>query len=190
MRAVGIFAAIVLGLPVLSQDVNLRTDRTPASPAWPFGPPRTRVHLEGVAMRSDGETLSIELPDQRVVRIRLDQATRYNPAASPAVIASFRVADFVGVEAEVSGNGLLEARSVSFMRPPSENEAAEVLQSPELSQPWHRNELAGAAQPPEAELRLAAIPKPDAIGSYAPEGGETDRCGPRKSATLTQSTMR
>ena len=90
VRALVFLAAAFLGQSAVSQQVVSRGDKTPASPAWPFGPPRTRVKLEGLLMRSDGETLSIALPDQRIIRIRLNQTTLYNRVGPSAALASFQ----------------------------------------------------------------------------------------------------
>jgi hypothetical protein len=159
-----ILSAYASILPACSQ---LRVPHTPASPAWPFGPPKTRVRLEGLLTRTDGETVSIELHDQRVIRFRLDEKTRYQPESQPDDLTSFRVADYVEVQSEVDGNGFLRARSVSFLRMPSRDEKAEVFQNPEMMQRWRQNQLQGTAAPSDDDRRLSAIEKPSAIGAAA-----------------------
>jgi len=50
---------------------------------------------------SDGETLSIELPDQRDVRFLLNDQTRYKPERGPDQLSEFYVTDVVRVDSEV-----------------------------------------------------------------------------------------
>ena len=61
---------------------------------------RKDIRFVGVPARSDGQTLSIQLCDTRIVRFRLDRNTRYSPAGGSAKLAAFRIADFVEVKAE------------------------------------------------------------------------------------------
>jgi hypothetical protein len=164
--ALRILAACAAVLPILSQA------RTPASPAWPFGPPKTRVRLEGFVARSDGETLSIELPDERVIRLRLDEKTQYRPETPPDNLESFRVADLVEVQSEVDGRGLLLARSIHFVRAASAEERAEVVQNPEMMHAWRRNDLRGTATPADDDRRLRKAVKPAAIDSVNETGDE------------------
>jgi hypothetical protein len=127
------------------------------------------VRLEGLLARTDGETLSIELHDERVVRFRLDEKTRYQPETPPDDLRSFRVADFIEVQSEVDGGGFLRARFVHFLRTPSGGEKAEVFQNPEMIHRWRQNELGGTAAPDDDDRRLSAIEKPGAIECIADE---------------------
>ena len=86
--------------------------QSPVSPGWPSGPPRSCVSLEGLLARSDGETLSVELPDQRVFRFRLDDQTRYKPEGPAEKLTAFHVADVVAVDAEVDSKGFRARRSI------------------------------------------------------------------------------
>src|SRR5271166_6479081 len=134
---------VTASLPAFAQETShWWSNRALASPGWPFGPPRNRVNLEGVLAHSDGETLSIELNDKRVIRFRLTEHTRYKPDSAPDKLASFHVSDVVGVDAEVDTQGYLEARSVHYVRKSSADEQAEILQCPEILQRWRANILA------------------------------------------------
>lgn len=82
--------------------------------------------MEGFLVCSDGETLSVELPDQRVIRLELGDKIRYFPDARPETLASFHMTDFVQVESEVSNKGLLIAHSVRFIRKASPEHGAET----------------------------------------------------------------
>lgn len=122
------------------------------------------VKFEGLLARSDGDTLSIELPDERVIRFQLNQLTRYTPNGPAGRLAAFRVADVVSVQAEVKGEGYLLARSVQFVRKPSAKEQAEVLQCPEVSYRWEENVIDSAIVDPVADSRrLSLVAKPAAL---------------------------
>lgn len=145
-------------------------NRASGSPAWPFGLPHTRVALEGVLAWSDGNKLSMELPDQRIIRFQLDAKTRYFPEAGAGVSDSFHMTDFVRVEAEVDDKDL-RARSVRFLRRASVAEREEILQSPEIMQPGHANLLGDRALDPATDdRRLTLVSKPEAIANYVPTG--------------------
>jgi hypothetical protein len=155
-----------------------RFEQTPASPEWPFGPPGSRVNLEGLLIRSDGETLSIELPDQCVIRFQLRERTRYKLEGPREDLTSFHMADVVKVESEVDGKGYLVARSVGFVRAASLQEKQEILQSPELRQLWAKNLLRNDGMDlPNRSLSIA--PKPNATLNReedgAPESGTAAR---------------
>lgn len=140
------------------------SQRSPASPGWPFGPPGNHVTLQGSLVRSDGETLSVELRDHRVVRFRLDERTGFKPDAPPEKLTTFRMADVVAVESEVDAKGYLRARSVRFVRRASPEERNEILESPEASQRWRENLLrSDGLELPEDERRLNLVAKPEAI---------------------------
>jgi hypothetical protein len=122
------------------------------------------VSFEGLLARSDGNTLSIELADQRVMRFRLDARTRYLPDGDSGRLAAFRVADVVEVTAEEAGKGYFLARSVRFVRKPTAEEAADILQSPEVSYRQEENAIDGAALDPAQDTRrLSLVAKPPAI---------------------------
>lgn len=144
--------------------------RPSASPVWPFGLPQSRVTMEGILAWSDGDTLSMELPDQRIIRFQSDAKTRYFPETGAGVADSFHMSDFVRVEAEVDNKGL-RARSVQFLRKASVAERDEILQSPEIMQPGHTNLLVGRNLDPAADdRRLTLVSKPEPIASYVPTG--------------------
>lgn len=148
-------AHISLGLP---------SDQTPASPGWPFGPPGNHVTLQGALVRSDGETLSVELRDHRVIRFKLNERTRYRPDGAPEKLSTFRTADVAAVESEVDAKGYLIARSVRFVRKASLEEKTEILESPEASQRWRENVLTNdGLELPEDDRRLNLVAKPKAI---------------------------
>jgi hypothetical protein len=105
----------------------------------------------------------VELPDQRVMRFRLDDQTRYKPDGPADKLTAFRVADVVAVDAEVDSKGFLLARAVRFVRKASPNEQAEILQSPEMMQRWRDNVLSSNGIDPagdDRKLGLVAKPKP------------------------------
>ncbi len=70
----GAISAFVTPAQVISSD-SLRG--TLASAAWPFGPPQSIVKFQGLLARADGETLSMELPDRRIIRFLVDRQTSY-----------------------------------------------------------------------------------------------------------------
>ncbi|HMD50098.1 MAG TPA: hypothetical protein VKG79_13410 [Bryobacteraceae bacterium] len=156
---------VTASLPAFAQETShWWSNRALASPGWPFGPPRNRVNLEGVLAHSDGETLSIELNDKRVIRFRLTEHTRYKPDSAPDKLASFHVSDVVGVDAEVDTQGYLEARSVHYVRKPSADEQAEILQCPEILQRWRANILAeNPMDTTQDDRRLRFVAKPGPI---------------------------
>lgn len=166
MRRAAAWVFVVIASPAAFGQGSFRwpSTRTPASPGWPFGPPRNRVNLEGLLARSDGETLSIELSDQRVVRFRLTEKTRYKPDDGSGDLGAFHVSDFVEVESEVDGQGYLEARTVRFGRKAAPDERAEILQCPETMQRWRENVLRGSpADGAKDDRRLSLVTKPQAI---------------------------
>lgn len=115
----------IASLPALAQvPFHWPGTRTPASPGWPFGPPGNRVTLEGLLARSDGDTLSIELSDQRVVRFQLKEKTRFKADGGAEDLTAFRASDFIEVDAEVDGQGFLDARSARFIRKSSYRRAS------------------------------------------------------------------
>ena len=163
--ATWIFLAIAFNFAAFAQAPGgLASVFTPASPGWPFGPPHRHVRLEGVLECSDGETLSVELHDQRVIRFRLDERTRYKPDAPPEQLSSFHAADVVAVEAEVDGKGYLVAHTVRFVRTGSPAEKAKILQSPEVLQRWRENLIgANGIDPAADDRKLSQVAKPKAI---------------------------
>jgi hypothetical protein len=163
------FAQATLGSPEEQITIGrpAAQSQTPASPGWPFGRPHTRVKLEGLLIRSDGETLSIELADQRVIRFRLNAKTSYFLDAKPGNLTGFHMTDFVQVDSEVESKGLLLARSVRFVRKASPDEQSEIFQSPELLARWRANVLAGTSLDPAREDRkLISVTKPEPITGY------------------------
>jgi len=163
--AICIFLATAFSFEAYAQLIFRRpSPQDPTSPGSSSGLARDRFDFEGLSARSDGETLSVELRDQRVIRFRLDERTRYKPERPPENLTSFRMTDFVGVEAEVDAKGYLVARSVRFIRRASPEEQAEILQSPELLQPGRENVLdSGGVDLPGDDRRLNLVAKPKAI---------------------------
>jgi hypothetical protein len=140
---------------------------TLASPGWPFGSPGSRFTLEGLLARSDRETLSIKLHDQRVIRFRLDEHTRYKPEGLPEKLSTFHITEFVTVESEVDSKGYLKARFVQFIRRASPEEKKEVLENPEFMQRWRENVLkSDGIDLPEDDRRLSRIVKPKPISEH------------------------
>ena len=168
MRVITWILLAAPALPAFSQALEpWSLNRALASPGWPFGPPRNRVNLEGTLAHADGETLSIELADRRVIRFRLTEKTRYKPDGPSDSLSAFRVSDIVGVEAEVDSQGYLEARAVRYMRKPTADEQAEILQSPEILQTWRTNVL--LENPMDAardDRRLSLVAKPAPIADH------------------------
>jgi hypothetical protein len=102
------------------------------------------VNFEGLLARSDGDTLSIELPDERVMRFQLNERTRYVPDGPSGRLAAFRITDVVSVQAQAESEGYFLARSVRFVRNPSPAEQAEILQCPEVNYRWEENVIGSA----------------------------------------------
>ncbi|MGA2878257.1 MAG: hypothetical protein ABSG13_04845 [Bryobacteraceae bacterium] len=124
---------------------------------------RSVVKFEGLLARSDGETLSIELPDQRVIRFQLNEHTLFTPDGPPGRLSAFRITDVVSVEAAAESKGYFLARNVRFVRKPSAAEQAEVLQCPESSYRSENNVIDNAAVDPKQDsrkLNLMAKPAP------------------------------
>ena len=167
--ATWIFLAIVSSAEAFAQlTFHLPSAETPASPGWPSGPPHSRVSFEGLLARSDGETLSVELPDQRVIRFGLGDQTRFRPDGPSDKLSAFHVADLVSVDAEVDSKGYLLARAVRFVRKASPAEQGEILQSPEMMQRWRDNILSGNSIDPAGDDRkLGLVAKPHPITDRA-----------------------
>jgi hypothetical protein len=158
-------ASIGLSLPGLSSPLT-----GPPAGSSP-GASRGVVNFEGLLVRSDGDTLSIELPDERVLRFQLDPRTRYIPDGPQARLAAFRIADVVLVEAATEAKGYFLARSVRFIRKPSPAEQAEVLQCPEMTYRWEENAIGGATlDPAEDSRKLSLVGKPEALVEPAADG--------------------
>ncbi|HLG99497.1 MAG TPA: hypothetical protein VKX49_24530 [Bryobacteraceae bacterium] len=145
----------------------------PASPGWPFGPPHHRVTLEGILAHADSEMVSVALPDERIIRFRVDHRTQYKTGAASQELAAFHVTDVVSIDSEVDGKGYLVAKSIRFVRNSSPEERGRVLHSPELLQDWTENLLrpdqstgASAAD----DRRLSSVDKPNPIFDR-PENG-------------------
>ena len=188
--ALDAFAQITLGPPAGPITIGRlsRPPQTPASPGWPFGQPHTRLTMEGLLICSDGDKLSLELPDQRVIRLQLDDKTRYFPEGQPESLACFHMTDFVQVEAEVSSKDLLTAQSVRFIRKASPDEQAEVFQSPELLQRWRANVLASRELDPSVDDRkLSLVSKPAAMLDDL-QPNEHLRANPRQTAGPSRVT--
>lgn len=125
---------------------------------------RSEVTFEGLLARSDGETLSVELADERVIRFQLSALTRYVPDGTSGRLSAFRIADIVSVQADVKDETNILAHSVKFVRRPSEAEQAEVLQSPEIDYRWEHNVIGNATVDPAQDNRkLSLVAKPVAI---------------------------
>jgi hypothetical protein len=185
---VWIFVALVSGLEAFAQV----TDDTPPGGFFtpgpiPIGPAvatplsgtggssRGAASFEGLLARSDGDTLSIELPDERVMRFQLKPQTRYLPDGPAAHLAAFRIADVVSVEAISEARGYFTARSVRFLRKATLAEQAELLQSPEVNYRWENNVIDSAAIDSKQDTRkLSLVGKPAALvelsGNKLPDG--------------------
>jgi hypothetical protein len=132
------------------------------------------VRFEGLLARADGQTLSIELADQRVLRFRLDAKTRYLRDGAAERLAGFRIADVVEVRAETAERGYFLARSVSFLRKPSGDEQAEVLQTPEVNYRQEENVIQSVSIDPARDTRrLSLVAKPAAIPATSELGPTT-----------------
>jgi hypothetical protein len=136
-----------------------------SSSGSPSGSPsHNAVRFEGLLARSDGQTLSIELADKRVIRFRVDAKTRYLRNGAAERLAAFRIADVVEVKADPGERGYFLARSLSFLRRPSADEQAEVLESPELNYRQEQNVIESITIDPAADTRrLRLVAKPEAI---------------------------
>ena len=133
-----------------------------------FGSSGKVVSFAGLLARSDGETLSVELADQRVIRFRLDAQTRYLPDGPSGRLSGFRIADFVEVKAAAAERGYFLARSVRFVRRPTADEEAELLQSPEVNYREEDNLIESVSIDPARDTRrLSLVFKPNAIPARA-----------------------
>jgi hypothetical protein len=122
------------------------------------------VSFEGLLARSDGQTLSIELPDQRVMRFKLDAETRYLPHDLSGRLAAFRITEVVQVKAATGDRGYFLARSVRFVRTPTSEEEAELLQSPEVNYRQAENVIDSVSIDPAQDTRkLSLVSKPGPI---------------------------
>jgi len=165
------FLAMLFSLEAFAQvTLHWPPAPNPASSGWPFGPPHNRVTLEGMLAHSDGETLSLELSDQRIVRFLLNDQTRYKPERGPDQLSEFYVTDVVRVDSEVDSKGYLLARSVHFVRKASLNEQSEILQNPEIMQRWRASVLRGqSVDVAQDDRRLSLVAKPKAIAERDPD---------------------
>ena len=122
------------------------------------------LRYEGLLARADGQTLSIELADQRVIRFRLDSKTRYLRAGAVEHLSGLRIADVVEIKAEEAERGYALARLVSFLRKPTADEEAEVLQSPEVNYRHEENVIESIDIDPARDTRrLSLVAKPEAL---------------------------
>jgi len=176
-----IFLAMLSGLVAFAQEVaDSSTNATsgvtinglPLAPGAPAaGSPGTAVKFEGVLARSDGDTLSIELADGRVIRFQLNEHTRYVPEEPSGRLAAFRISDIVSVEAATASRGYFLAGSVRFIRKASAAEQADVLQCPEVNFRVEENVIENATLDPKQDsrkLNLMAKPAPILESSGAP----------------------
>jgi len=119
------------------------------------------VKFQGLLARSDGVTLSLQLSDERVIRFQLDARTTYTGGQAAPGLRGFHIADVVAVEAEAEAQGNLRARTVRFIRKPSANEQANVLQCPELNYRVEQNVIGNADVDEEHDSRkLSLMAKP------------------------------
>jgi hypothetical protein len=172
--AIWMFLALLCGVEAFAQVIpDHAPAQAPSSGGFftlgagsekPHGSSHGVVKFEGVLARADGETLSIELPDERVIRFQVNDRTQYAPDGPSQRLAAFRMTDVMSVEAEARDNASLLARSVRFVRKPSAAEQAEVLQCPEMHYRWEENVIEGARVDPERDNRkLSLVAKPEAI---------------------------
>jgi hypothetical protein len=160
-----IFFALVSGLEALAQ---VRSDQPLDQTRSSDGSRRKLVSFEGLLARSDGDTLSIELADQRVMRFKVDTKTRYLPEDASGRLAAFRVTDVVEVKADMAEKGYSLARSVRFVRRPTADEETEILQSPEVNYRQEDSVLASAPLDPARDTRkLSLVAKPNPISRIA-----------------------
>src|ERR1700733_7479719 len=106
----------IAGVAAFAQGILRPATHAPASPGWPFGPPHSKVTLEGLLAHSDGTTLSMQLSDRRVIRYQLNPHTRYQAEGGSEDLSALQVSDLVSVESEVDSQGYLDARLVHFVR--------------------------------------------------------------------------
>jgi len=164
-----IFLALVSALEAFAQAISDQPAKEAPFSGGSFtsggaAVPRGAVNFEGLLARSDGSTLSIELPDERVIRFQLNERTLYLPESSPGRLAAFHITDVVSVEAEAKGQGYFLARRVRFIRKPSPAEQSEILQCPEVGYRWEENVIDSAMVDPDRDSRkLSLVAKPDAI---------------------------
>jgi hypothetical protein len=158
-----IFLAMLSGMEGFAQAVS---DPPPGALDSLADAARSRKpsNFEGLLARSDGNTLSIELADGRVMRFQLDAHTRYAPDGPAERLAAFRIADVVSVEAAITTRGYFPARSVRFVRRASAAEQAEVLQCPEANYRVDDNVIGSVTLDPEQDSRkLSLMAKPAPI---------------------------
>jgi hypothetical protein len=180
---VWIFLPVLSSLEALAQTVSDRpTEDAPPSrgifmqgrspeSAGPLGSladparaSRKPMNFEGPLARSDGDTLSIELEDGRVMRFQLDEHTRYAPEGPAGRLAAFRIADVVSVEAATASKGYFLARSVHFVRKASAAEQADLLQCPEVNYRVDENVIGNVTLKPKQDSRkLSLMAKPAPI---------------------------
>jgi hypothetical protein len=160
-----IFFALVSGVETFAQ---VRSDQPLDQTRSSDGSARKLVSFEGLLARSDGDTLSIELADQRVMRFKLDTKTRYLPDDPAGRLAAFRVTDVVEVKADVAEKGYSLARSVRFVRRPTADEETEILQSPEVNYHQEDNVISSAPLDPARDTRkLSLVAKPNPISTIS-----------------------
>jgi hypothetical protein len=166
-----IFLAVLSGLEAFAQAVSdTPSEDAPLSggvfmqgPLGTLGSPadtarasRKATNFEGLLARADGNTLSIELADGRVMRFQLDEHTRYAPDGPAARLAAFRIGDVVSVEAATASKG--------FVRKASAAEQADLLQCPELNYRVDDNVIGNVTlDPTEDSRKLSLMAKPAPI---------------------------
>ena len=169
--------ALVSGFEAWGQPARWTISTGPATPSWPLGPPRSTAKFEGLLIRSDGDTLSVALTDQRVIRFQLSDQTKYTVEGAPRPLSDFSAADVVSVDAEVNSQGNLVVRTMRFLRKGTAEEKSLVQRSPEVSQRWRSNVIGALNIDPEQDdrrLELVAKPQPISLGSASPSAQHLD----------------
>jgi hypothetical protein len=97
----------------------------------PFGAAGTRLTFTGAVVRRDERYFVVELSDKRILRLRITPQTTAAKSGKAVDLDAYLVGDVVQVEVVSDGKDYLDAERVTFVRPGTPNERADIAQHPE-----------------------------------------------------------
>jgi hypothetical protein len=97
----------------------------------PFGAAGTRLSFTGAVVRRDERYFVVQLSDKRILRLRVTPQTTAAKSGKAVDLDAYLVGDVVQVEVVSDGKDYLDAERVTFVRPGTPNERADIAQHPE-----------------------------------------------------------
>jgi hypothetical protein len=120
-----------------------------------FGQAGSKTSLYGAFVRHSDTVFVIQLPDARVLRIRLKPETAAFKGGAKVSIDSYEVGDSLRVEAVADGRDNLDALTIDLLRKGTLKDRADIVQTPE----WRRGDTlhAKAIDPTNDRRRLSTF---------------------------------